>query len=112
MSSPCAVGCDCEKSLQVVLSESYTVLHAEDIPLIAPSIGELQSLFRFCELELSWLDMRINVIKSCCIRIASRHDVKWASVISMDGHKMRWVDEMRYLGTVYMSSLINISNAL
>jgi len=32
------------------------VLYADDILLIAPSSGELQNLFRSCELQLSWLN--------------------------------------------------------
>ena len=39
---------------------SFIVLYGDDILLIAPSINELQSLFRNCEKELRCLDMRIN----------------------------------------------------
>ena len=42
---------------------SFIVLYADDILLIAPSINELQSLFRACEKELRCLDMRINAKK-------------------------------------------------
>ena len=44
---------------------SYFILYADDILLIALSIGELQSLFHVCEIELNWLDMSINE-KKCC----------------------------------------------
>ena len=44
----------------------FIVLYADDIMLLAPSLTELQVLFNLCELELAWLDMRINVEKSCC----------------------------------------------
>ena len=40
---------------------SFTILYADDILLIAPSISELQRLFNNRERELEWLDMRINV---------------------------------------------------
>ena len=45
------------------------LLYADDILLIAPSVHELQRLFKNCERELQWLDMRINEKKSCCLRI-------------------------------------------
>ena len=35
----------------------YIILYADDILLIAPSIGELQSLFHVCEIELNWLEL-------------------------------------------------------
>jgi len=64
------------------------VLYADDILLIAPSVYELQRLFKTCERELQWLDMRINEKKSCCLRIRP------------DGYRpsLPWVDQIRYLG--------------
>ena len=53
----------------------YVILYADDILLIALSIGELQSLFHVCEIELNWLDMSIDEKKSCCIRIGPRSAV-------------------------------------
>ena len=35
-------------------------MYANDIVLIAPSIGELQSLFQLCEIKLNRLDMSIS----------------------------------------------------
>ena len=43
-----------------LLPRSFVVLYADDILLIAPSVGELQELFDACVIELSWLDMNIN----------------------------------------------------
>ena len=52
------------------ISESHTliprscvILYADDILLIAPSIGELQRMLHDCENELDWLDMCINAKK-------------------------------------------------
>ena len=45
---------------------AFIVLYADDILLVAPSLTELQSLFKMCVLELAWLDMCINTKKSCC----------------------------------------------
>ena len=82
---------------------SYIILYADDILLIAPSIGELQSLFHVCEIELNWLDMSINEKKSCCIRIGPRSDLKCASITTSNGHNLPWVNEVRYLGTYIIS---------
>ena len=69
---------------------SFIVLYADDILLIAPSINELQRLFQNCEKELEWLDMRINVKKSCCLRIGPRFNATCTSIITSDGHVLPW----------------------
>jgi len=81
----------------------FVALYADDILLIAPSINELQSLFRNCEKELRWLDMRINAKKSCCLRIGPRFNATCTCVITSDGHSLPWVSEMRYLGIYFVA---------
>ena len=44
---------------------SLLILYADDIVLLAQSVGELQHILSVCERELSWLDMNINSNKSC-----------------------------------------------
>ena len=63
---------------------------------------ELQRLFQNCEKELEWLDMRIDVKKSCCLRIGPRFNATCTSITS-DGHNLRWVDEMRDLGVYFVT---------
>ena len=87
-----------------LLPSSFVLLYADDILLIAPSVSELQRLFNSCEQELKWLDMIINVKKSCCIRIGPRCDIKCASISTSSGHKLPWVNEIRYLGTYITQS--------
>ena len=82
----------------------FIVLYADDILLLAPSLSELQVLFTLCELELSWLDMSINVKKSCCMRIGNRFDIKCANITSKNGLYLPWVTEMRYLGVFIVRS--------
>jgi len=77
------------------------VLYADDISLIALSISELQRLIHNCEKELA----RINVTKSCCLRTGQRFDAARTQVSTADGHKLPWVNEIRYLGT-YMGTYI------
>ena len=82
----------------------FIVIYADDILLIAPSVNELQILFNLCELELAWLDMNINVKKSCCMRIGNRFDSKCANITSQNGMCLPWVTEIRYLGVYIVSS--------
>ena len=83
---------------------AFVVLYADDILLVAPSLTELQSLFKMCELELAWLDMCINTKKSCCMRIGSRFDINCTQITSIDGMSLPWVTELRYLGVYIISS--------
>jgi len=49
------------------------LLYADDVILLSPSVSSLQKLLSVCELELSWLDMAINIKKSSCIRVGPRY---------------------------------------
>ena len=82
----------------------FIVLYADDILLLEPSLSELQVLFNLCELELSWLDMSINVKKSCCMRIGNRFNIQCANITSKNGMCLPWVTEIRYLGVFIVSS--------
>ena len=84
---------------------SFIVLYADDILLIAPSINELQTMFRNCEKELEYLDMLINAKKSCCLRIGPRFNATCTSIITADGHNLPWVSEMRYLGILLQEEI-------
>ena len=77
---------------------SFIILYADDILLIAPSIGELQRLLINCERQLEWLDMHINVKKSHCLRIGPGFNVGYARITTSDGHSIPWTDKIRYLG--------------
>jgi len=82
---------------------SFIVLYADNILLIAPSINELQTMFRNCAKELEYLDMLINAKKSCCLRIGPRFNATCTSIITSDGHSLPWVSEMRYLGIYFVA---------
>jgi len=82
----------------------FIVLYADDILMLAPSVTELQRLLNACEQELLWLDMCINVKKSCCIRVGPRHDQKCADITLLSGTALPWVNEIRYLGIFVVRS--------
>jgi len=80
-------------------SKLFIIAYADDILLITQSVVELQRLFHMCELELDWLDMRINTKKSCCLRVGPRFDFPCAAITTSGGNSLPWVSETRYLGT-------------
>jgi hypothetical protein len=82
---------------------NYIILYADDILLLSSSLCELQNLLRVCERELIWLDMSINVSKSCCMRIGPRFRVQCSTISTINGDSLPWVLELRYLG-IYLSS--------
>jgi len=61
---------------------AFIVLYAADIFLVAPSLTELQSLFKISGIELAWLDICINMNKSCCMRIGNRFNSHCVAYIS------------------------------
>ena len=50
-----------------------------------------------CETKLSWLDMRINVNKSVCMRFGQRFNIQCANLITDSGDKLKRVENCRYL---------------
>jgi len=82
----------------------YTILYADDIILLAPSVVSLEKLLHNCELELNWLDMAINSKKSFCLRVGPRYDVKRSKVVSSTGKVIPWSNEIRYLGIYIIGS--------
>jgi exonuclease III len=85
---------------------SYIILYADDILLVSSSLCELQILLHACERELKWLDMAINVNKSCCIRIGPRFGVKCIAISTINGDTLPWVTELRYLGIYLIHSRV------
>jgi len=65
-----------------LLYQSFVVLYAlYDILLMVSSISELQLLFQTCEHELTLIEMCINVMQTCYMRIGIKHDVVCANII-------------------------------
>jgi hypothetical protein len=78
-------------------------IYADDILLLSPTICGLQLLLGVCEQELDYLDMRINVKKSSCIRFGSRYNVPCGELVSSHGGVIHWTDSCRYLGVEFIS---------
>ena len=75
-----------------------------DLSLIALSVQTLQIMLNVCETELSWLDMRIYVNKSICMRFWPRFDIQSANLITDSEDELKWVEECRYLGVYLVSA--------
>jgi len=63
-------------------------------------------MLHVCEKELTWLDMSINVSKSCCLRIGPRFEYKCVSILTTSGLPLPWATELRYLGFYILSSRV------
>jgi len=63
----------------------FIILYADDKLLLAPSLSELDNLFRICERELNLLQMAINFKKSAYIRIGHGMDARYAKISSSTG---------------------------
>jgi len=76
-------------------------VYADDIILLAPSVGALQHMISVCETHLAYLDMTLNTKKCVCLRIGARYKDDCCSIITLSGESLCWVDNCRYLG-VYL----------
>jgi len=90
-----------EKTLELI---TLLIMYADDIIIIASSVGVLQKLLYKCEQELCWLGMSINAKKSCCLRVGRRCDVACANIATSSGEQLLWVKELCYLGVHLVQS--------
>jgi len=76
---------------------SFIILYADEILILTSSLTELQRLLHICETELTWLDMSINVSKSCCLRIGPRFEYKCVSILTTSGLPLQWANERMFV---------------
>ena len=50
--------------------------------------NNIRLLFHMCELELDWLDMRINTKESCCMRVGPRFDLPCTGITISVGYSL------------------------
>ena len=79
-------------------------MYADDLILVAPSVAELQIMVDICISELNDIDLRLNVAKSCCIRIGKRCYSECVAITTADGI-IPWSSEFKYLGINIVSGL-------
>jgi Reverse transcriptase (RNA-dependent DNA polymerase) len=80
---------------------TYIIHYADDILKLSSSLCDLQNILH--ARELKWLDMSINISKSCCKRIGPLFSFQCSNISTTNGESSCWVAELRYLG-VYLTS--------
>jgi Reverse transcriptase (RNA-dependent DNA polymerase) len=83
----------------------FIVLYMYDILLLHPSISGLESFLKTCEKELEWLDMSVNVKKSCCMHIGPRYNIARANFKKSAGLELPWVNGVRHHGMFFTMSI-------
>jgi hypothetical protein len=81
-------------------------LYADDIILLASSVGALQKMLTLCEKHLAYLDMALNAKKSVCLRIGPRYKDDCSPLLTANGESLSWVDSCRYLGVYIIAAKI------
>lgn len=81
----------------------HIIVYADDILLITRSVYLLQRIFDSVHEALRYLDLRLNLKKSVCMRIGPRHDSVCANICTTDGAVLNWVKQIRYLGVFFTS---------
>ena len=75
-----------------------SLMYADDLVLLAPSVTELQTMIDICCLELTKIDLLLNESKSVCIRIGKRWHQKCVSLVTPNGRNIEWSNSTVYLG--------------
>ncbi len=78
-------------------------LYADDMVLLSLSLRDMMIMLDVCRRELAWLDMSLNLKKSCAVRIGDRWGVPIAP-LSVGGTPIPWVTKIRYLGVDILSA--------
>ena len=74
-----------------------SIMCADDLVLLSPSIYELQLMVEVCCNELNSLDLRINLDKSASLRIGKGCNKICRNIQAMESN-INWVTEAKYLG--------------
>lgn len=80
------------------------LVYADDILVITRSVTGLQQLIFVVENYIQSLDLSINSVKSCCMRLGARFSSNVANIVLHSGEVIPWVTELRYLGIYLVAS--------
>ena len=84
----------------------YILLYADDIIAVCRTRHNLQLLFNIIEAELFWLNLDLNLGKSCVLTIGPKFDVVYAPVHSRQCFTLPSVKIVRYLGIYIVAGRI------
>jgi hypothetical protein len=77
-------------------------MYADDLLLLSISAYDLQKMIDMCEIELSNIDMCVNVNKSSCVRVGPRYNV-FATPVHINNKPIKWSNELKYLGVTMLA---------
>jgi len=80
-----------------------SAMFADDLLMLSISVVDLQSMLNICFNELTWLDMKLNVTKSACLRVGPRFQTPAAPLV-VGGSVLPWVTEIKYLGVTLVGA--------
>ena len=80
-----------------------SLLYADDLLLLSPTISDLQLLVERANSILNDLDLQINFNKSCCLRVGTRFS-KNCGLLKINNEPLVWVQEAKYLGLTISAS--------
>ena len=87
-----------------LMSANMSILvYADDILLLAPSVSSLQLLLNICYNGLECLCLKLNVLKSICIRIGNEHKNIPSHLVTSKNNSICWSNKIRYLGVYIVS---------
>jgi len=78
-------------------------MFADDLVMLSISVDHLQTMLNICVDELKWLNMKLNVMKSACLRVGPRFQVP-ATPLLVGGIALPWVTEIKYLGVTLVGA--------
>ena len=78
-------------------------MFADDLIMLSISVVDLPSMINICVDELTWLDMKLNVTKSACLRVGPRFQTP-TTPIMVGGMPLPWVTEIKYLGVTLVGA--------
>ena len=73
------------------------LMYADDLIMLAPTLGEMQTMINVCCNELALLDLRMNQSKSILLRMGKRCNAP-CSNLRAEGSAIQWSKEAKYLG--------------
>ena len=79
-------------------------MKADDRIVLSLSVVELQRMIDLCSIELDYIKLNLNSIKSVCIRIGKRFALGCAKLY-INGIVIKITNEIKYLGVFIRSVL-------
>jgi len=70
------------------------ILYADDILLLAPSVGGLQQMLIVCETEINVLGLNLIHRKSVCMHVGPRYMARCV-IKTINGNVLNWVTVIR-----------------